>query len=125
MTKNVGNVERAIRVLAGLGILSLLFILEGNARWWGLVGLVPIATGALGDRPPYAMLGDQYLRQAGEPLRVVVPRARPGAAAARAYRRASSRRPVTRCPRCVSTTCWPRCPRRRCCSSGSRAGSPR
>jgi len=57
MTKNVGNVERVIRVLAGLGILSLLFILEGNARWWGLVGLVPIATGALGYCPPYAMLG--------------------------------------------------------------------
>ena len=57
MTKNVGNVERVIRVLAGLGILSLLFILEGNARWWGLVGLVPIATGALGYCPPYAWLG--------------------------------------------------------------------
>lgn len=57
MTKNIGNVERIIRFIVGLGILSLIFILEGNARWWGLVGLVPIATAAMGYCPPYAWLG--------------------------------------------------------------------
>ncbi len=57
MTKNVGNTERVIRAIVGLGLLSLIVILEGNARWWGLIGLVPLATAAIGYRPPYAMLG--------------------------------------------------------------------
>jgi hypothetical protein len=57
MTRNVGNIERIVRVLAGLGILSLVYFLEGNARWWGLLGIVPIATGALGYCPPYAWMG--------------------------------------------------------------------
>jgi hypothetical protein len=57
MQKNVGNVDRAIRVIAGLGLLSLLFLLEGNARWWGLAGLVPLGTAAMGYCPPYAWFG--------------------------------------------------------------------
>ncbi len=57
MKRNVGNVERVIRVVVGLGILSLVFFLDGNARWWGLLGLGPIATGAMGYCPPYAWLG--------------------------------------------------------------------
>ena len=57
MTRNVGNVERVIRIIVGLGLLSLILILEGNARWWGLIGLVPILTGVTGYCPPYAWLG--------------------------------------------------------------------
>ncbi len=57
MKKNVGSVDKVIRVIAGLAILSLLFILEGSARWWGLIGLGPIATAALGYCPPYQLLG--------------------------------------------------------------------
>lgn len=48
MKTNVGTVDRAIRIVAGLVLLSLIFILEGNARWWGLVGLLPLATGLIG-----------------------------------------------------------------------------
>jgi hypothetical protein len=48
MKHNVGTVDRVIRIVAGLVILSLIFILEGNARWWGLVGLLPLATGLVG-----------------------------------------------------------------------------
>ncbi len=57
MKKNVGTVDKVIRVIAGLAILSLLFILEGNARWWGLIGLGPVATAFLGYCPPYQLLG--------------------------------------------------------------------
>jgi hypothetical protein len=57
MKRNVGNTERVIRVIAGLAILSLVLFLDGNARWWGLLGLVPIVTGATGYCPPYQMLG--------------------------------------------------------------------
>jgi hypothetical protein len=57
MEKNVGGVDRAVRIVVGLGLLSLLFLLEGNARWWGLIGLVPLATGALGWCPAYLPFG--------------------------------------------------------------------
>ncbi len=57
MTINVGTTDRIIRALVGLAILSLLFVLEGNARWWGLIGLAPLATAVFGYCPPYAMLG--------------------------------------------------------------------
>ena len=63
MNKNVGTVDKALRVIAGLAILSLLFILEGNARWWGLIGLGPIATAAMGFCPPYKLLGINTARK--------------------------------------------------------------
>ena len=48
MKSNVGTVDRVIRVLAGLVLLSLFFVLEGNARWWAAAGLLPLATGLAG-----------------------------------------------------------------------------
>ena len=48
MKSNVGTVDRAIRIVLGLILLGLIFILEGNARWWGLVGLLAMATGLIG-----------------------------------------------------------------------------
>ena len=53
--KNIGGFERTIRVLAGLGILSLAF--AGPQTPWGFIGLVPLATGLLGWCPPYAIFG--------------------------------------------------------------------
>jgi len=57
MKQNVGTVDRAIRIVAGLVLLSLVFILDGNARWWGLLGLVPLATGFIGWCALYIPLG--------------------------------------------------------------------
>lgn len=57
MTRNIGNIDRVVRIIVGLGLLSLLYFLEGNARWWGLVGLGPIATASFGYCPPYAWMG--------------------------------------------------------------------
>jgi len=57
MKRNVGTVDRAIRIVAGLALLSLVFILEGNARWWGLIGLVPLVTGLIGWCGAYIPLG--------------------------------------------------------------------
>lgn len=57
MTINVGSVDRVIRIAAGLAILSLLFMLEGNARWWGLIGLVPLITGLVRWCPAYTLIG--------------------------------------------------------------------
>ena len=57
MQTNVGGIDRVIRIIAGLALLSLLFILEGNARWWGLIGLVPLGTGLIGWCPAYIPFG--------------------------------------------------------------------
>jgi len=55
MKKNVGSVERVIRVIAGIAILSLAFV--GPRSPWAYLGIIPLATGLLGWCPPYALLG--------------------------------------------------------------------
>jgi hypothetical protein len=46
MLRNVGTAERAIRLIVGLVLLSLTVV--GPKTWWGLVGLIPVATGLWG-----------------------------------------------------------------------------
>jgi len=67
MTRNVGNAERVIRAVAGLAILSLVFILDSNARWLGLLGLMPLATAAVGYCPPYQWMGINTARKDASP----------------------------------------------------------
>ncbi len=57
MKPNVGGIDRVLRVILGLGLLSLLFILEGNARWFGLIGLVPLLTATIRFCPLYSLIG--------------------------------------------------------------------
>jgi hypothetical protein len=57
MKANVGGIDKVIRIVAGLAILSLVFILDGSARWWGLVGIVPLFTGLFGVCPAYSLFG--------------------------------------------------------------------
>lgn len=57
MTRNVGTIDRMARIVVGLALLSLVYFLEGNMRWWGLVGLVPLVTGLVSSCPLYAVLG--------------------------------------------------------------------
>ncbi len=52
---NEHSIERVIRVVLGLGILSLVFI--GPQTMWGLLGVIPLATGAIGSCPVYTLLG--------------------------------------------------------------------
>lgn len=55
LKKNEGNVDRILRVLVGLGVLSLVFV--GPQTLWGLLGLIPLTTGSLGICPVYSLLG--------------------------------------------------------------------
>ena len=57
MKVNIGDTERIIRVIIGLALLSLLFILEGNASYWGLLGLIPLATAGIRWCPISALCG--------------------------------------------------------------------
>lgn len=55
MTKNMGTADRAIRVIIGLVLLSLVFI--GPQTAWGFIGIIPLATAAIGNCPLYSILG--------------------------------------------------------------------
>ncbi|MDX2482375.1 MAG: DUF2892 domain-containing protein [Pseudodonghicola sp.] len=55
MLHNEGTLDRALRIIVGLVLLSLIFI--GPKTMWGLVGLIPLATGLLGWCPLYQILG--------------------------------------------------------------------
>jgi hypothetical protein len=55
MKHNVGSIDRAIRVIAGLGLISLVFV--GPQTVWGWIGVVPLVTALIGWCPPYALLG--------------------------------------------------------------------
>jgi hypothetical protein len=53
--RNEGVWDRALRVTAGLGLLSLVFV--GPTTWLGLIGLVPLVTGIVGHCPLYRLIG--------------------------------------------------------------------
>lgn len=55
MARNEGGLDRVLRVIAGLAILSLVFV--GPQTPWGWVGLAPLITGFVGFCPLYSLLG--------------------------------------------------------------------
>ncbi len=63
MEANVGGADRVARIVVGIALLSLFFLLEGGARWWGLVGVVLIATGLLRWCPAYIPFGIKTCRK--------------------------------------------------------------
>jgi len=52
---NEGTIDRAVRIVLGLGLISLTFI--GPQSPLGFIGLVPLATGLIGFCPLYKLLG--------------------------------------------------------------------
>jgi hypothetical protein len=55
MPRNEGTIDRALRIIAGLVLISLVFI--GPQTAWGWIGIVPLATGLLGFCPAYRLFG--------------------------------------------------------------------
>ena len=55
MTQNVGGIDRILRIVVGLVLIGL--AATGTVGWWGWLGVVLLATGALGWCPPYAIFG--------------------------------------------------------------------
>ncbi len=55
MLQNVGSLDRWVRAIVGLVIVSLVF--WGPQTPWGYLGLIPIATAAFSWCPLYAMFG--------------------------------------------------------------------
>ena len=55
MSRNEGNIDRALRIIAGLALLALVFV--GPQTPWGWIGIVPLVTGLVGFCPLYRLLG--------------------------------------------------------------------
>jgi hypothetical protein len=55
MKSNVGGIDRIARIVVGLVLMGL--AATGTVGWWGWLGVVPLATGAIGWCPPYAIFG--------------------------------------------------------------------
>jgi hypothetical protein len=55
MKVNEGSIDRVVRIVAGLVLISLVFI--GPQSPWGWVGVIPLATGLIGWCPAYTLFG--------------------------------------------------------------------
>lgn len=60
MRKNIGPVDRNVRIVIGLGIL-LVGLLAGS--WWGLIGLIPLVTGLVRWCPIYVPFNISTLKK--------------------------------------------------------------
>jgi hypothetical protein len=55
LRNNAGRADRIVRVIVGLGLLSLTAV--GPHTAWGYLGLVPLLTGLVGTCPLYSIIG--------------------------------------------------------------------
>jgi hypothetical protein len=55
MNKNIGALDRSLRVIGGLILISLVFV--GPHSLWGWIGIIPLATALIGWCPLYTLLG--------------------------------------------------------------------
>jgi hypothetical protein len=55
MEKNVGGIDRALRLIVGIVLIALVFV--GPQTPWGWIGIVPLATALFGFCPAYRLIG--------------------------------------------------------------------
>ncbi|MBO1518179.1 YgaP family membrane protein [Oceanisphaera pacifica] len=55
MKVNMGNIDRALRVIVGLALIAIVFV--GPQTPWGWLGLIPLVTALMGNCPAYSILG--------------------------------------------------------------------
>jgi hypothetical protein len=55
MKKNIHPIERVIRVVVGVILVTMAFV--GPSNPWFLLGIIPVFTGLIGWCPPYQLLG--------------------------------------------------------------------
>lgn len=55
MNKNIGSVDRLIRIIIGIVLIAL--TINGNIGVWGWIGIVPLATALINFCPLYRILG--------------------------------------------------------------------
>ncbi|PZX14651.1 YgaP family membrane protein [Celeribacter halophilus] len=58
MKKNVGNLDRILRIVVGLALLLGFFLTPGaSLRWLYLIGIIPLVTGLMSSCPLYSIFG--------------------------------------------------------------------
>ncbi|KAA5602876.1 YgaP family membrane protein [Blastochloris sulfoviridis] len=57
MTTNVGGIDRALRIIAGIALIAFALLSGNQYAWIGWIGVVPLATAMLGWCPAYSMIG--------------------------------------------------------------------
>jgi len=55
LKRNEGSLDRALRIILGIVLLSLVFV--GPQTPWGWIGIIPLATGLIGSCPLYSIFG--------------------------------------------------------------------
>jgi hypothetical protein len=55
MGKNVGTIDRVLRIVVGLVLIALVFV--GPQTPWGWIGIIPLGTALIGWCPAYRLLG--------------------------------------------------------------------
>ena len=54
MTKNVGGIDRTLRIVLGLALIGWGAYAQS---WWGAIGLVPLLTALIGFCPAWVLFG--------------------------------------------------------------------
>lgn len=62
---NQATFDRVLRIVLGLGLLSMVFV--GPQTNWGWVGVVPLLTGLVGYCPLYGLFGISTCRRHDDP----------------------------------------------------------
>ncbi|WP_372603919.1 DUF2892 domain-containing protein [Actibacterium sp.] len=58
LKKNIGTVDRVLRIVVGLALIAGYFMNpEASLRWLYLLGIIPLATGIISSCPIYSILG--------------------------------------------------------------------
>lgn len=55
MSRNVGTLDRVLRIVVGAILIALVFV--GPKTAWGWIGLIPLVTAFVGFCPAYRLLG--------------------------------------------------------------------
>ncbi|RMG27699.1 MAG: DUF2892 domain-containing protein [Gammaproteobacteria bacterium] len=63
MQKNVGGIDRALRILIGIALIAIVFV--GPKTPWGWIGVIPLATALIGWCPLYSLLGIKTCKECG------------------------------------------------------------
>ena len=58
LKKNVGQIDRILRIVLGLALIAGFFLnRDGAYSWLYLLGIIPLATGLMSSCPLYSILG--------------------------------------------------------------------
>lgn len=56
MVCNIGGIDKVLRFVLGVVLLSLIVVLDGPIRWWGLIGIGPLLTSLMSYCPLYSVV---------------------------------------------------------------------